>query len=112
MLINIRTILLIGVFFTLFQTQAQVTTAPKSPHQQLTKVKDFVIYDDEQFYSAFPSVIKKPDGEYMVAFRRAPNRKAFGEKRQPPRGPQQLLGAGQLHGWRKLDKRTRIDLRP
>jgi len=80
MLINIRTILLIGVFFTLFQTQAQVTTAPKSPHQQLTKVKDFVIYDDEQFYSAFPSVIKKPDGEYMVAFRRAPNRKAFGEK--------------------------------
>jgi sialidase-1 len=45
-----------------------------------TKIKDVVIYNDNSFYSAFPSVIKKPNGEYIVAFRRAPNRKALGEK--------------------------------
>jgi sialidase-1 len=45
----------------------------------VTKVKDVVIYEDDQFHSAFPSVIKRPDGELMVAFRRAPNRAIFGE---------------------------------
>lgn len=32
------------------------------------------------FYSSFPSVIRKADGELIVAFRRAPNRNIFGEK--------------------------------
>lgn len=45
----------------------------------VTKVKDIVIYENEQFYSAFPSVIKRPSGELLVAFRRAPNRQVFGE---------------------------------
>lgn len=44
------------------------------------KVKDIVIYEDAQFYSTFPSVIKRLDGELFVAFRRAPNRKIFGER--------------------------------
>lgn len=44
------------------------------------KVRDVVIYQDKQFYSTFPSVIKKKDGEIMVAFRRAPDRAIFGEK--------------------------------
>jgi sialidase-1 len=44
------------------------------------KVRDVVIYEDKQFYSTFPSVIKKKDGELVVAFRRAPNRAIFGEK--------------------------------
>lgn len=44
------------------------------------KIKDVIIYSDTAFYSCFPSVIKKPDGELLVAFRRAPNRKIFGEK--------------------------------
>lgn len=43
------------------------------------KVRDIVIYKDSRFHSAFPSVIKRPDGEIWVAFRRAPNRKMFGE---------------------------------
>lgn len=43
------------------------------------KVKDIMIYHDARFYSSFPSVIKKRDGEYYVAFRRAPERKGFGE---------------------------------
>ncbi len=45
------------------------------------KVRDVVIYEDNQFHSAFPSVIKRPDGEIWVAFRRAPNRKMFGEEK-------------------------------
>lgn len=44
------------------------------------KIKDLIIYNDAAFYCAFPSVIKKPDGELIVAFRRAPNRLIFGEK--------------------------------
>lgn len=43
------------------------------------KVRDVVIYEDARFHSAFPSVIKRPDGEIWVSFRRAPNRKYFGE---------------------------------
>lgn len=48
--------------------------------QALTKVKDIVIYEDAQFYSAFPSIVVRPEGEVLVAFRRAPERKIFGEK--------------------------------
>lgn len=44
------------------------------------KIKDVLIYYDTAFYSSFPSVIKKPDGELLVAFRRAPNRMIYGEK--------------------------------
>ena len=44
------------------------------------KIKDIVIYINPLFYSSFPSVIRRPDGEYIVAFRRAPDRKIFGEK--------------------------------
>jgi hypothetical protein len=43
-------------------------------------VKDIVIYSGERFYSSFPSVVKRPGGEVLVAFRRAPDRKAFNEK--------------------------------
>ncbi len=43
------------------------------------KIKNVVIYEDPQFYSSFPSVVLLPDGELYVAFRRAPERKIFGE---------------------------------
>ena len=46
----------------------------------IKKIKDVVIYENANFYCAFPSVVKRPDGELIVAFRRAPNRKVFGEK--------------------------------
>lgn len=45
----------------------------------IKKIKDVLIYEDTMYYNAFPSVIKKADGELVVAFRRAPNRKIFGE---------------------------------
>lgn len=44
------------------------------------KIKDILIYEDATFYSSFPSVVKRPNGELLVAFRRAPDRKIFGEK--------------------------------
>ncbi|MFC5409294.1 sialidase family protein [Larkinella bovis] len=54
--------------------------APREAKPQARKVKDFVIYQDERFYASFPSIIKKPNGELFLAFRRAPDRKVFGEK--------------------------------
>lgn len=49
-------------------------------NSDVKKVRDLVIYQDTNYYSTFPSVIKKQDGEILVAFRRAPNRRVFGEK--------------------------------
>jgi len=43
------------------------------------KIKDVIIYEDNDYYSCFPSVVRRPNGEYIVAFRRAPNRELFGE---------------------------------
>lgn len=44
----------------------------------MRKLEDLIIYQDEQFYAAFPSVVSRPDGELLVAFRRAPERRRFG----------------------------------
>ncbi|MEX1240301.1 MAG: hypothetical protein WEB30_11310, partial [Cyclobacteriaceae bacterium] len=46
----------------------------------IRKLRDVVIYEDTMFHAAFPSVIKRRNGAIIVAFRRAPNRKIFGEK--------------------------------
>mgnify|MGYP001024839723 FL=1 len=43
----------------------------------MRKVKDFVIYKNERFYCTFPSVVKS-EGEYLVAFRRAPDKVLLG----------------------------------
>ncbi len=45
----------------------------------IRKVKDIVIYKNPVYFSSFPSVVKRPNGEILVAFRRAPDRKIFGE---------------------------------
>lgn len=46
----------------------------------MKKIKDIVVYEDPQYYSAFPSMVCRPDGELIVAFRRAPDRRAYGGK--------------------------------
>jgi hypothetical protein len=43
------------------------------------KLKDVVVYRDDTFYSAFPSIVRRADGELLVAFRRAPEQRNFGE---------------------------------
>lgn len=44
----------------------------------MRKGEDIVIYKDDSFYAAFPSIVSRPDGELLVAFRRAPERRRFG----------------------------------
>ncbi|MDR2040678.1 MAG: glycoside hydrolase [Bacteroidales bacterium] len=73
----IRKLLVISIFIIWGGISNDVITQEIS---DVKKVKDIIIYADSMFYSAFPSVIKRPDGELFVAFRRAPDRKVFGER--------------------------------
>ncbi len=57
-----------------------VTFATSPAFSQIRKVKDVIIYHDTAFYAAFPSVVKLKDDKIISAFRRAPDRKIFGEK--------------------------------
>ncbi len=76
---------------------AGLAIAPKKiiAHSYLTgelkKIKDIIIYEAPMFYSSFPSVVKRPDGELIVAFRRAPDRKIFGEKKTDHVDPNSYL---------------------
>jgi len=58
----------------------QAKDNPAKSTAGIKKVEDIVIYRDEKFYAAFPSIVSRPDGELLVAFRRAPNRRLLGEK--------------------------------
>jgi sialidase-1 len=60
-----------------FATLCSVVAA--SAASSVTKAEDIVIYEDAKFYSAFPSIVRRPDGEVLVAFRRAPERRQLGE---------------------------------
>jgi sialidase-1 len=55
------------------------------------KLQDVVIYHDSIFHAAFPSVVKRRNGELIVAFRRAPDRKIFGEKKTSHVDPNSYL---------------------
>jgi len=52
----------------------------QSNQSGIYKIRDLVIYENPSFYSSFPSVVKRADGELLVAFRRAPDRNLFKEK--------------------------------
>ncbi len=71
---HFMTVIILGSLFSAAHLNAQYNA------QGIHKIKDVVIYSDSTFFSAFPSVIKRPDGEIIVAFRRAPDRKIFSEK--------------------------------
>jgi len=43
------------------------------------KLQDIVIYQDPKFHSAFPSVVKTGKGDFLLTFRRAPDRQVMGE---------------------------------
>jgi hypothetical protein len=72
---------------------AGVTTlrAAEPAAAEIHKLGDIVIYSDDRFYCAFPSVVRRPDGELIVAFRRAPNRRAFGEPNNTHTDPNSYL---------------------
>ncbi len=45
------------------------------------KEKDIVIYSDPKYYATFPSMVRRPGGEILVAFRRCPERRPLGNPR-------------------------------
>ncbi|MDB6024931.1 MAG: hypothetical protein JWM68_1154 [Verrucomicrobiales bacterium] len=55
------------------------------------KGQDFVIYKDDKFHSAFPSIVRRPDGELLVAFRKAPDWRPFGAKSYTHTDPNSYL---------------------
>jgi len=69
---RIVTAVALAVFFVRVDAAEKATSG-------LRKLEDIVIYEDAKFYAAFPSVVRRPNGELIVAFRRAPERRALGE---------------------------------
>jgi len=47
---------------------------------RLGKIRDLVIHRDPSFYCIAPAIVARRAGELLVAFRRAPDRRVFGEK--------------------------------
>ncbi|MCX6953026.1 MAG: sialidase family protein [Verrucomicrobia bacterium] len=66
-----------------------VVAAPPSPG--IRKIEDVMIYADPQYHSAFPSIVRRPDGELVVAFRRAPDRRLLGDERFTHADPNSYL---------------------
>ncbi len=68
----------LGLCLTAFAMPVSAAEMPSG----VKKIKDVIIYEDPLYYAAFPSVIKnKKTGDFVVAFRRAPDRRALGEKK-------------------------------
>lgn len=85
-------IIVLAIFFqSLPSLFCLATSELKADSTGLKKVKDIVIYENPQFYAAFPSVVKKPDGEFVLAFRRAPERRLFKENRTTHVDPNSYL---------------------
>lgn len=55
------------------------------------EMRHVVLYEDAKFYSAFPSIVKRPDGELLAAFRRAPERRYIGEPSSSHTDPNSYL---------------------
>lgn len=73
--------LLIFCFILLISFFAGAAEKITDPSSGIRKLSDIVIYKDEKFYSAFPSIVRRPDGELLLAFRRAPDWRPLGAKR-------------------------------
>ena len=67
----------------LFLLAAAVVSAsmyPLTGHGEVRKLRDVVVYRDTAFHAAFPSIVRRPDGELILAFRRAPDWRLYGAK--------------------------------
>src|SRR4051812_2513108 len=51
---------------------------PVAAADRVRKIQDIIIYEDAKFYVAFPSIVCRSNGDLLVAFRRAPERRALG----------------------------------
>jgi|SRR3954454_23087881 hypothetical protein len=79
-------------------TMTLVQTAPTTSAATVTRFKDVVIYRDDTFQSAFPSIVRRDDGALLIAFRRAPDPRNFGD-----RGVTRLAQVQRVAGGRKED---------
>ena len=73
---NVASVSLVGAASTLAAAPAVAAKQPRVK-KDMKKLKDVIIYSDEGFYAAFPSIVARPDGELLVAFRRAPDRRGY-----------------------------------
>src|ERR1700722_160958 len=82
-------------FCLLFTFGAGIATGAETPRGDggpgKKKLPDIVIYRDDKFYSSFPSIVRRRDGELLVAFRRAPDRRRVGETRVTHTDPNSYL---------------------
>lgn len=81
------------LFLTLLITATSLVAAPVAAPASAKKIRDLVLYADPLYHCAFPSVVCRPDGELIVAFRRAPNRLALGESKNNHVDPNSQLVA-------------------
>lgn len=65
--------------FALCMLGVTLSTGNAASSPGIRKVQDVTIYADPQFHTAFPSVVRRPDGELLVMFRRAPDRRLLGD---------------------------------
>lgn len=68
-----------------------VLCAAVPPSVGVEKIGDVVIYADARFHNAFPSLVRRPDGELLVAFRRAPDRRQLGDLKYSHTDPNSYL---------------------
>jgi len=85
-----RTLLLL-ILMASYSALCESSPNAKGETTQLKKVCDFIIYQDPMFYSAFPSLVVRPDGEILCAFRRAPDRRALWEGKTSHTDPNSYL---------------------
>src|ERR1700722_4163410 len=82
-------------FCLLFTFGAGIATGAETPRADgdpgIKKLRDIVIYRDDKFYRSFPSIVRRRGGELLVAFRRAPDRRRFGETRVTHTDPNSYL---------------------
>lgn len=68
-------VLLLGVPVLLGGAAAAAKDASSTTTPLMRKISDSIIYRDERFYASFPSIVARPDGTLLCAFRRAPDRR-------------------------------------
>lgn len=61
------------------------------------KIKDIIIFKDTNYYTSFPSVIKKDDGVLLLVFRSAPDRRLLGNQVQDHLDPHSYIKYVESH---------------
>lgn len=100
--------LILGVFLVYDFCGAKEKNCLYANDLGVRKIKDIIIYEDMQYYSSFPSVIKNADDEIIVAFRRAPDRRIFGEKGNSHVDPNSYLVMVRSHDGEKWTKEPEL----